>query len=168
MAHSTVVKNFRDGSLSIADGAGSPATHTVTFEAGDFSISGLMSETSSKQYDLATYMDRGDLASIRKTSQTFVSGSFTMHLVDLSDGSYSTAMDLLLKRGSHASAVSTLGANADVYAVKLTLTIEGSDHGDSADHTISLDDCVCSVDVAEGDPGSISISFTCYGLVEVT
>ena len=168
MAHSTVVKNFRDGSLSIADGAGSPATHTVAFEAGDFSISGLMSETSSKQYDLATYMDRGDLASIRKTSQTFVSGSFTMHLVDLSDGSYSTAMDLLLKRGSHASAVSTLGANADVYAVKLTLTIEGSDHGDGSDHTIALDDCVCSVDVAEGERGSISISFTCYGVVEVT
>ena len=162
------MKNFRDGQLSIADGAGSPATHTVSFEAGDFSISGLMSETSSKQYDLATYMDRGDLASIRKTTQTFVSGSFTMHLVDLSDAGYSTAMDLILKRGSHASAVSTLGANADVYAVKLTLTIEGSDHGDSADHTIALDDCVCSVDVAEGDPGSISISFTCYGVVEVT
>lgn len=168
MAHSTVVKNFRDGTLSIADGAGSPATHTVAFEAGDFSISGLTSETSSKQYELATYMDRGDLQSIRRTTQTFVSGSFTMHLVDLSDGSYSTAMDLMLKRGSHASAVSTLGATADVYAVKLTLTVEESDHSGDADHTIILDDCVCSVDVAEGDPGSISISFTSYGVVEVT
>ena len=168
MAHSTVVKNFRDGTLSIADGAGSPATHTVQFEAGDFSISGLTSETSAKQYEIATYMDRGDLQSIRRTTQTFVSGSFTMHLVDLSDGSYSTAMDLILKRGSHASAVSTLGATADVYAVKLTLTVEESDHTGDADHTIILDDCVCSVDVAEGDPGSISISFTCYGTVEVT
>ena len=165
MAHSTVVKNFRDGTLKIDSHA---ASHTVQYEAGDFSISGLTSETSSKQYEIATYMDRGDLQSIRRTTQTFVSGSFTMHMVDLSDGSYSTAMDLILKRGSHASAVSTLGATADVYAVKLTLTVEESDHSGDADHTVILDDCVCSVDVAEGDPGSISISFTCYGTVEVT
>jgi hypothetical protein len=168
VAHSTTVKNFRDGTLTVNDGAGSPASHTISYEAGDFSISGLTSETGSKQYETATYLDRGDLASIRNTNQTFVSGSFTMHMVDFSDASYSTAMDLMLKRGSHASAVSTLGANAEVYAVKLTLTIEGTDHGDGTDHTIILDDCVCAVDVAEGDPGSISVSFTCYGVVEVT
>ena len=169
MAHSTTVKNFRDGSLTITDGAGSPASHTVQYEAGDFSISGLTSETSAKQYEFATYMDRGDLASIRHTTQTFLTGSFTMHFVDLSDAGYSTAMDLMLKRGSHSSAVSTLGASAEVYAVKLALTVEGSDHGDAGgDHSITLDDCVCSVDVAEGDPSSISVSFTCYGTVTIT
>ena len=164
MAHSTVIKNFRDGTLTIADGAGSPATHTVAFEAGDFSATGMNAD----QYDVATYMDRGDFASIRKTTRTFVSGSFTMHLVDLSDAAYSTATDLLLKKGSHSSAVSTLGANADVYAVKLTLAIEESDHSGGDDHSIALDDCVCSVDVSEGDPGSISISFTCYGTITIT
>ena len=168
MAHSTVVKNFRDGSLIVADGAGSPATHTITYEAGDFSISGLTSEISSKQYETATYLDRGDLASIRHTNQSFVSGSFSMHLVDITDGSFSTAIDLMLKRGSHAAAVSTLGANAEVYAVKLQLTIEGTNHGDAADHEIIMDDCVCAVDVAEGDPSSISVSFTCYGTITLS
>ena len=164
MAHSTVVKNFRDGSLSIADGAGSPATHTVQFEAGDFSISGLVAG----QKELATYLDRGDLASIRHTNTSFVSGSFSMHMTDVSSGGYSTAVDLMLKQGSHASAVSTLGANAEVYAVKLTLTIEESDHSGGDDHTIVLDDCVCSVDMAEGDGNSISVSFTCYGAITLT
>jgi len=74
----------------------------------------------------------------------------------------------LTKRGAFSSAVSTLGANAEVYAVKLTLTIEGTDHGDAADHTIVLDDCTCSVDFAEGDPNSLSVSFTCYGAITLT
>lgn len=164
MAHSTVVKNFRDGSLSIADGAGSPATHTVQYEAGDFSISGLVAG----QKELATYLDRGDLASIRHTNVSFPSGSFSMHMTEVTSGGYSTAADLMLKKGSHASAVSTLGANAEVYAVKLTLTIEESDHSGGDDHTIVLDDCVCSVDMAEGDPNSMSVSFTCYGAITLT
>jgi hypothetical protein len=164
MSHSTVVKNFRDGSLSIADGAGSPATHTVQYEAGDFSISGLVAG----QKELATYLDRGDLASIRHTNVSFPSGSFSMHMTDVTDAGYSTAADLMLKKGSHALAVSTLGATAEVYAVKLTLTVEESDHSGGDDHTIVLDDCVCSVDMAEGDPNSMSVSFTCYGDITLT
>ncbi len=164
MAHSTTVKNFRDGTLVISDGAGSPATHTVQFEAGDFSVSGLLPNGK----ELATYLDRGDLASIRHTNVTFPSGSFSMHQTDITDAGYSTAADLMLKKGSHSSAVSTLGANAEVYTVKLTLTIEGTDHGDGNDHTIVLDDCACSVDFAEGDPNSLSVSFTCYGSVTLT
>tara|TARA_R100001082_G_scaffold98052_1_gene66157 strand:+ start:177 stop:671 length:495 start_codon:yes stop_codon:yes gene_type:complete len=164
MAHSTVVKNFRDGTVSIADGAGSPATHTIAFEAGDFSISGLLAG----QKETTTYLDRGDLGSVRHTNQTFPTGSMSFHLTDITDAGYSTAIDLMLKKGSHASAVSTLGATAEVYAVKLTLTIEESDHSGGADHTIVLDDCVCSVDIAEGDPSSVSISFTCYGTITLT
>lgn len=165
MAHSTVVKNFRDGTLAVADGAGSPATHTVQFEAGDFSVSGLMAN----QKEVTTYLDRGDLGSVRYTNQTFPSGSFSMHFTDLTDAGYSTLADLMLKKGSHASAVSTLGANAEVYTVKLTLTIEGSDHGDAGgDHVIVLDDCACSVDFSEGDPNSLSVSFTCYGTITLT
>ena len=162
MAHSTTVKNFRDGTLKIEDAAG--ATHTVQFEAGDFSVSGLLPNGK----ELATYLDRGDLASIRHTNVTFPSGSFSMHMADITDAGYSTAADLMLKKGSHSSAVSTLGANAEVYTVKLTLTIEGTDHGDGNDHTIVLDDCACSVDFAEGDPNSLSVSFTTYGSVTLT
>lgn len=169
MAHSTVTKNFRDGSLKIDDGTGTPLTFTVIYEAGDFSISGLVQG----QTETTAYFDRGRLGSLRHTTQTFPSGSFSMHMVDLSDASYGTAIDLMLQRnkyapGSGTPGVSTLGANAEVYTVKLTLEIEGSDHGDDSDHTIVLDDCLCSVDAAEGDPNSISVSFTCYGSITLT
>jgi hypothetical protein len=162
MAASTVIKNFRDGSITITDGAA--LTYTVVFESGDFSVSGLLAD----QKETTAYMDRGDLASLRYTNQTFPSGSFNAHFADLSDGTDQTLVDALTQGGSWAAATSTLGANAEVFAVKLLLTIEGTDHGDTADHTISLDDCVCSVDFAEGDPNSIAVSFTCYGAVALT
>ena len=159
MAHSTVLKNFRDGTITVT--SGDPSSLTVQFEAGDFSASGL----TAGQKEVATYLDRGDLASVRHTNQTFPTGSFTVHLADLSDGTDEILTDALLQRGSWASKVSTLGANAEVYTTLITLTIEGSDHGDAADHSIAMDDCYCSVDVAEGDPNSISVSFTCYGSI---
>tara|TARA_R100001244_G_scaffold53803_3_gene46670 strand:- start:869 stop:1363 length:495 start_codon:yes stop_codon:yes gene_type:complete len=164
MAHSTVVKNFRDGTILIQDATGTPLAATVQYEAGDFSISGL----TSTQKEVTTYLDRGDLGSVRHTTQTFPSGSFTLHFTDLTDGSYATVYDLVNKKGSAAAAVSTLGANADVYAVKITATIEGTDHGDDSDHVIVLDDCVASVDFSEGDPSSLSISFTCYGTIALS
>ena len=62
-----------------------------------------------------------------------------------------------------------VGANALADTeFEVTLTIEGTDHGDSADHTIVLDDCTCSVDFAAGDPNSLSVSFTCYGTFTLT
>ncbi len=59
---------------------------------------------------------------------------------------------------------STLGANAEVNAYQLVFAIEGTDHGDSADYSITLDDCVFSGTVAEGDPSTIQIQFTAYDL----
>jgi hypothetical protein len=169
MAHSTVVKNFRDGSLLIEDGTGTPNAFTVIYESGDFSVSGLVQG----QKETTVYLDRGDLGSLRHTNQTFPSGSFSMHMVDLSDTGYATAVDLMLQSGKFVAGgatpgVSTLGANAEVYTVKMTLTIEGSDHGDGSDHTVVLDDCLCSIDAAEGDGNSLSVSFTCYGSIALT
>ena len=119
MAISSVVKNFRDGTLTIEDGTGTPLDVVVQYEAGDFSLSGL----TAGQKEIATYMDRGDLASVRNTNQSFPSVSFTAHMTDISDASEETLPDILLKQGSKAAAISTLGANADVYTVKLTWSI---------------------------------------------
>ncbi|HIA01384.1 MAG TPA: hypothetical protein EYN66_05665 [Myxococcales bacterium] len=161
MPASTTIKNFRDGKITITDGAA--LNFEVVFESGDFSVSGLMAN----QKEATVYMDRGDFASIRYTNQTFPSGSFSAHFADLSDATNQTLVDSLTRQGSWSLATSTLGSNAEVYAVKMTLDIEGTDHGDTTDHA-ALDDCVCSVDFAEGDPNSVSISFTCYGAVTLT
>ena len=168
MALSTVVKNFRDGTILIEDGtAVTPLNLTVQFEAGDFSLSGLAQGGSS--YETTQYLDRGEFGTARKTNRAFPTGSFTAQLTELSDGANETIPDMLLAQGSFSAAVSTLGANADVYAVKITLTIEGSDFGGGeSDHVMVMDDCVCSLDISEGDPDTFSISFTVLGAVSMT
>jgi len=159
MAASTVIKNFRDGTVKLFSGDSPAVTYTVSLEAGDFSISGL---TQSGK-ELTTYMDRGELASVRHTTRTFPSGSFTAHFADLSDASDQTMTDFLMKSGSFNANTSTLPG--EVYCVKIQIDIEGTDHGDSADHQITLDDCACTVDFSEGDPSSLSVSFQCLGAI---
>ena len=165
MAASTVVKHLYDGQIDVEDGTTpTPVSLTVPFTVGDLSLSGY-AET---QRGVTAYTARGVLTSVRHTDRTFVTGSFSAQLADISDGTDNTLVDFLTKQGSYASNVSTLGASAEVYGVKITLTVEGTDLGDSADHTIVLDDCVCTVDISEGEPNTVTVNFTCYGTISLT
>ena len=159
MANSTVVKNFLDGQLTLSDGTGSPVTHVVDFDQGDFSISGL----SATQREVAAYESRGVLKTLRHTSRTYPSGSFTVMLSDITDASDATMVDFLLKQGSFSGNASTVAG--DVYCIDLILDIEGTDLGDDDDETITLTDCYCTVDISEGDPSVITVNYTCYGTV---
>jgi hypothetical protein len=165
MAHSTIVKNFGDGSITIEDGTTPTALdYTCSFDQGDLSITGL----SATQREVTAYERRGVLKTVRHTTRTYPTGSFSLMLADLSDGTDETLVDILMKQGAFSAAVSTLDANAEVYTTKITLTIEGTDHGDAADHTLVLDDVHCTVDVAEGDPNTVTVNFTVYGSVTMT
>lgn len=165
MAASTVIKHLYDGEIAVEDGTTPTAVSlTVPFTVGDLSLSGL----AQTQNEVVAYETRGTLHTVRHSSRTYPSGSFSAQLADYSDGTDQTLLDFLLGQASYSANVSTLGANAEVYGVKLTLTVEGTDHGDSADHTIVLDDCVCTLDVAEGEPNTVSVSFTVYGSVSFT
>ena len=160
MAISTVAKNFRDGSVSITDGAG--LTMDLNYTAGDFNISGLIEG----QKEVAKYLNRGDFFSARKTNQVFASFSFTAILTDVADGTNKTLQDAFLKSGAWASAVSSLGTNEEVYTLNLVWTIEGTDHGDPTDHTVSMSHCRCSdLSMTEGDPDMINISGEILGAV---
>lgn len=164
MAISSVVKNYRDGVLKLSDGTGTPIEVTVQYENGDFSLSG----TNQGNYEHTKYLDRGELGSIRRTSRSFPTGSFTANLTDLSDATEKTLWDAVNKTGAFTSAVSTLGTNADLYTLDITLTIEGTDFGDASDHVLTLSDCRCSIDVAEGDPDSFTINFEVLGSITAT
>jgi len=158
MAVSTVIKHFTDGTITLEDGtSGTPVTLTVPFSQGDFSISGIQES----QKAVNVYQSRGTLHTLRKGEKTFITGSFSARLADVSDASAGALLDFIQKTNAYSSNASTLGSG-DVYTIKITLTIEGTDLGDSADHTIVLDDCACTADVSEGEPDSISISFTSY------
>ena len=157
MAVSTVIKHFTDGTIELADGTGTPVTLTVPFSQGDFSLSGVQES----QKSVSVYQSRGTLHSLRLGEKTFVTGSFSAMLADVSDSSAGNLLDFIRKTNAYSANESTL-SSGDVYAIKITLTIAGSSLGDSADHTIVLDDCVTTADVSEGEPNSISISFTSY------
>ena len=164
MAVSSVVKNFRDGTILIEDGTGTPLAVTVQYEAGDFSISGLNQSNT----EATTYLDRGELGSVRKTSRTFPTFSFSAHMTDLSDNTDKLLWDAVNKTGAFASAVSTGGTASDVYMLKVTFTVEGTNFGDSADHVMILNNCHLSIDFAEGDPNSFTLNGTVYGAITAT
>lgn len=166
MAISSIVKNYRDGTITLTTGGGSPITLTVQYENGDFSLTGANSGAGS--YEITKYLDRGDLGTVRRTTRSFPTGSFSAHLTDLSDATSNTLWDAVNRTGSFAAAVSTLGANSDVYTVNLSLSIEGTTLGEAADHVLTMNDCRCSIDVSEGDPDSFSISFEVLGTITAT
>lgn len=161
MPISSIVKNFRDGTIVLKDGTGTPIALTVEFEAGDFSISGLSANSNT---EVTTYLDRGSLGTVRLTNQTFPTFSFTAHMTDLSDATNKTLYDAVNKTGVFASAVSTI-TNSDVYGLDVVISIEGSNLGDPTDHVLTLVGCRLSLDFSEGDPNSFSINGTCFGSI---
>lgn len=159
MAESTIVKTKRDGTIKFSD-LGASNEYTVAYEAGDLTID-IPGPT------VTNSLDRGIMGatpSLRYGDDQPMTGSFTAQLRDISDATDQTLFELIAKSGAIGGWTSTLGANAEVAAVTLTFTIEGTDHGDAADHTVVCNHCVVTGGISEGDPSTISISFTSYDL----
>lgn len=164
MAASTFVKNFTDGSLTLKDGTGTPITLVVPLEQGNFSLSGVMK----KLRNVVAYESRGSRLTVRHTTRVYPTFSFSAYMAQFTAGaSAATIIDAFLKGASttFASAVSTLGASADVYTLDLAFSVEGTDFGDSADPTFTLEDCHCVFDFAEGDPNAFTVNGTVYGAI---
>jgi hypothetical protein len=164
MAASTVIKNFRDATVLFADGTTpTPLSLTLALEAGDLALSGLNESNT----EVTTYLDRGELATVRKTNRSFPTVSMTCSMADLSDATDKLIWDAINKTGAFASAVSTI-SGSDAYGLKITLTIEGTNFGDSADHVIIMNGVHCSIDFSEGDPNTFTINGTVYGSITAT
>lgn len=160
----SIVKNFRDGQLVLKDGTGTPIAVTIQFESGDFSISGLSANSNT---EVTTYLDRGALGSVRLTSQTFPTWSFSAHMVEFSDATEKTLWDAVNKTGTFASAVSTI-TNSDVYGLDCVINIEGTSLGEATDHTLTLVGNRITLDFSEGDPNSFTVNGTCFGTITAT
>lgn len=159
MALSTFIKNFSHGSLTLSDGTGTPETLSVSYDNGDFSVTGL----SPSLREVAAYESRGSLNSLAHTTRTYPSGSFTAQMAEFSEATTGTLADFILKGGSFSSNTSTV--SGEIYTIDIQLTVEGTDFGDDADATITLSDCYCTIDFAEGDPNTFTVNFTVYGSV---
>ena len=161
MAISDIVRNYRDGSILLTDGTSpTPLSITVQYEAGDLNIDGI-GQDNGKAYAITAYQDRGEIATVRKTSRELITFQFSGMITTLDDpsGTDETFLDLLTKNGAFAAGVSTI--NADVWGIKLVWTLNGSAFGET-DRTITIDKAACTYTISEGDPTTYTINGTSY------
>jgi hypothetical protein len=162
MAASEIVKQSHDaGSIVLSDGtSGTPLSCTVRFDSADFSASGL----SAAQREAVVYQSRGVLRSVRNGALQFPTLTFSMMVTDLTDSDAGTVLDFLHKTGSFSARVSTNTTQTERFFCTIVYTIEGSTYGDAADAVMTFTLCdVSEYTIAEGEPNTISLTFTCYG-----
>ena len=162
---STIVKNFRDGTIKIQDNTGTPIAITVAYEEGNFSISGLQQDLT----EVAAYMDRGSLSNLRKTNQVFPTFTFSAYMTHFTSGGSGaiSILEFIKQQDGGSSLTSQSASKGDVMTFEVQIKVEGTDFGDTSDHSITLQEAVLSVDYSEGDPSSFSVSGTAYGAVTV-
>ena len=157
LVSTTALAEFRHDT-SLLDGAALDLA--VQFTDGDFSVDVLKEQLS----ETTAYEARGVKTSLRHTTRIYPTFSFSAQMTQFTNASaYLT--DAVLRNGAWAAAVSTDGASADVYTLDVKINVEGSNFGDGADHSFTLEDCELAVAFAEGDPHKFPISGVCYGAI---
>tara|TARA_R110000787_G_scaffold59215_5_gene134290 strand:- start:5165 stop:5632 length:468 start_codon:yes stop_codon:yes gene_type:complete len=152
---------MRDGVITVISGGGSPVTYTVSFEDGDFAFG--------KEKDARIVVrDRGTIVGVRLGESPVITGSFTVHQRDFTDGTSLTLVDMLDKTGAAAGHTSTGSGAFEEFMVDIKLEIEGSDHNDTADGSATFSKCVATWSFSEGAPNKISVSFECFGGISFT
>lgn len=159
MAYSVVPKTKRDGKIELLDNGA--VTLEVAYEDGNFSFS------QPQQFSELVVMDRGNFSTIRKQDEQAITGSFGFHFRQFTDGvDAGSVRDFINQTGAYSANVSTGTTGTpyvEHYCIDIKYTAEGTDFGDTSDHTVTLSKCVCTLDFAEGDPSSFTLNFTCYG-----
>jgi len=171
VALSTVTKNSNDGVLVGSDGTGTPVTLTIPVTVGDTTIDDFRSASviTGEANEISAYTVRGKRDSERANGTRITpSGSFTVHFREFTNAAAGNVLDFIRFAGAYEANISTTGANRDVKMIDLILTVEGTTHGDGADAVVTLSDCYCTAAFAEGDPSTLTISYTCYGGMVLT
>jgi hypothetical protein len=163
MAVSEIVKHDIDGSLTFQDGTGTPLTLVVLFSHGDLKIGPLMQG----QVDIRKFTARGRRTCVRAGARVDPQISFTAQLTDVADGTDRTIIDWVLKTGASSGNLST-SPTGWAFTTNLLWTIEGTDLGDAADHTVLAKRCRVQLEIAEGEPTILSISGEVLGDVDRT
>ena len=168
MAISTQPKGSIDGSVSFADGTGTPVTNsgTALFTKGDGKLTNINDVLQSKTIVETRGQRVGVAYGARVYPQFTVTGIATGFTAASAPG---TMADWVLKRGPYSANVSTLGANRP-WAFDVVVTVEGTNWGDSADHTFTLEDCIVpdggfSWAEAEGGGNAYSLTLVCTGAI---
>lgn len=166
MAYSTIPKVRRDGQITLIDGTGSPVSLIVSYEEGNLSIDNL-----NDLRDQTVIRDRGEISAVRKGDQQPLSGSFSFYFRAFTDAAVGGVRDFITQSNAYSGNTSTGSTGTpyvEHYCVNIEYLVEGDDFDSNADHKATLSRCVCNLSVAEGDPTTYSLSFTCYGGVSFT
>ena len=155
MAVSDTVKVPRDGKITLLDNGAN--TIVIDYEAGDFSFSDDRTER-------VVIKDRGVIVGLRKGEDSVGSFSFSCMMRDFTDAAATTVVDAIEKTGNASAWVSTGGTGFEQYLLNCELEIEGTSHGDTGDHKLTLSKCFLVWDFAEDGGGNkINVSGEVYG-----
>lgn len=157
MATSDTIKTSIDGSIKIIDGTGTPNTFTVNFEDGDFSFSDDKTER-------IVMRDRGQIVGLRTGDAAVASFGFSCFMRDFTDASGLTICDVIDKTGAASSWISTGGTGFEQYLLNVEIECQGTGHGDTGDHQLTLTKCFMSWSFSESKDGNkIDVTGEVYG-----
>ena len=155
MAVSTTVKTRRDGTISIMD-SGATNTYVVAYEgAGDFAF-----DNGSESAERVVIMDRGAIVGLRKGNDQVGTISFSVNMLEFTNA---TADNLLGVLDNEVSWTSTGGTGFEQFLFTVRLTIEATDHGESADAYAEFSKVKMDWSFSEGDPDTVNITGEVYG-----
>jgi hypothetical protein len=164
MALSNVVKVRRDGTITLTSGGGSPVTLTVDYEDGNFSGNLLGAEE-----DRIVIRDRGTIVGLRKGDDQVGSLSFSVHFREFTNaGASGVVLDFINGTQAGSALTTTGGAGFEQFLCDVTMTVEGSDHGDSADAAVKFEYVLLTADFSEGDPNVLNFQGEVYGTITRT
>ena len=155
MAVSTTVKVRRAGTISIFD-SGATNTYVVAYEGeGDFTF-----DNGAEQADRVVIRDRGSIVGLRKGDDPVGSLSFSVNMLEFTNA---TGDNLLGVLDDEVSWTSTGGTGFEQYLLDVRITIEATDHGESADAHATFTKVLLTWDFSEGDPDTINVQGEVYG-----
>ena len=147
MAESTQVKTAGMATVLINDGTTpTPLAYTLIYEEGDLSYTDV-------RYESNVVHDRFAIAGETQGRQTPGELSMTLRFLQFAnENNGSTIIDVIERTNAWSAAVSTGGSGYQSFLHKVTITIEGTDDGDAADHVIVFNKVKLDYSYAEGDP----------------
>lgn len=142
-AESSYIKTNTMGSIVLSDATGTPVTLALAYDKGDLSISGL----GPKLNEHVKIERRGRFVSNAHGARVYPQVSLSLFVgnqVGSSDTAPGTPLEFLTALGAYDANVSVAGTGRPV-TVTITLTIEGTNFGDTADETIVLSNVYCTM-----------------------
>lgn len=158
-APSTIVKTNLQGTITLKDTTGTPVTKALTYDKGDFSLSGL----GPKLNEVNTIARRGKHLVNVHGARKYPEVSFSVWVTNLVGSSTSapgTELEFLSILGAYSANTNPAGTGSRPVEVSIDFAIEGSSLGDSADETIAMTKVVVTgFDFVEAEDGN-TLTFT--------